>query len=364
MEEGGEDLEATCDKGGMGAMINNLLELQELVASGFTDWHQYGDVYAVYNDGAILFNYTQKAQIEGRWNWFERASRGLILDSKSGRVLARPFDKFFNWGERGMQSDANIVSVTEKLDGSLGILYRHNGENRIATRGSFDGEQATAGTQMLWNANHRLTEFPDEWTLLFEIIYPGNRIVVDYGDRSELVLLAARHHWRGDYTSFSTLSTRARYYGFGLPRAYQFNTVADIIVAAEQLDASAEGWVVEFSDGQRFKFKGDRYKEVHRLLCNTSFKRIVEAIASGTLDDAIKSIPDEFLGQVKDWRAEIELKAETIIQCTRRAFSDAPTGSRKEFALWVNEHHSDIAAYLFLMLDGRDIVPTIYKREF
>ena len=42
--------------------------------------------------------------------------------------MARPFDKFFNWGEGswrngGRTTTADISFVTEKYDGSLGILY-------------------------------------------------------------------------------------------------------------------------------------------------------------------------------------------------------------------------------------------------
>ena len=91
-------------------------------------WKMYGEVKATYNGDLVLFNYTAKAQYAGRWNFFERVSRGLILNWRTGEVVARPFDKFFNLGEpRGPLFQGGIISVTEKKDGSLGFFYSDNG---------------------------------------------------------------------------------------------------------------------------------------------------------------------------------------------------------------------------------------------
>ena len=81
--------------------------------------------------------------------------------------------------------------VFEKLDGSLGVVYREPTSRRwsVATRGSFDGEQARWATQRL-RSDDRLTPLPrEDRTYLLEVIYPANRVVVDYGDREDLVLL-------------------------------------------------------------------------------------------------------------------------------------------------------------------------------
>lgn len=130
-------------------MIENMEQLQTLVRAGETEWAQYGDVRAVYHEGLVLFNYTQQCQYAGRWNWFEQQSRGLILNATTGEIVARPFPKFFNLGECTPALGATIDYITEKWDGSLGILYRHNDEYKIATRGSFTGEQAQWATDFL-----------------------------------------------------------------------------------------------------------------------------------------------------------------------------------------------------------------------
>ena len=160
--------------------ITSISDLQRLALSGVTDWKQYGHVNVRENGDLLLFNYTQMAIFGGDWNPFEMMSRGLIINRRTGEIVARPFDKFWNWLEGGRTASGHIVTVTEKLDGSLGILYRDNGEYKIATRGSFDGEQAVWATNFL--KDYYNLAVPDELTLLFEIVYPENRVVVDYGD--------------------------------------------------------------------------------------------------------------------------------------------------------------------------------------
>src|SRR5579885_3015802 len=103
--------------------IGSLEQIQELVRQGFTDWKRFGDVNVRADGDLLIFNYSQLAQYAARWNFFEQISRGLIIHARTGEVVARAFDKFFNWLEGGRSSQGHIVSVTEKVDGSLGILY-------------------------------------------------------------------------------------------------------------------------------------------------------------------------------------------------------------------------------------------------
>ena len=286
------------------------------------------------------------------------------MNAQTGEVVARPFDKFFNWGEGGRKSRSHIVDITEKLDGSLGILYRENGAYRIATRGNFESEQALWATDFL-NRNYNLSDLDSALTLLFEIIYPENRIVVDYGDREDLVLIGVRNRHTGDdWFFYPAMYELAHRFGFSLPQVYHFNSVTDILAATDTLDANSEGWVVRFADGQRFKIKGDRYIELHRLVTQATFNRVLKAVASGQLEMMIAGVPDEFLTDIKIWQAEIAAKVEEVKARVKSAFEQAPKEDRKTFALWVREHYPDDAPYLFAMLDGRDISDLIYKSEF
>lgn len=341
--------------------MNSIKELQKLILQGETDWEQYGDVRATYKNDLVLFNYTHDAQYNCRWNWFERVSRGLILSTKSGEVVARPFDKFYNWLEGGRKVSGHIVTITTKIDGSLGILYRDNGF-KIATRGSFDGEQATWATKHLqWYEPN----IPEDLTLLFEIIYPENRIVIDYGNMEELILLAARNRFTGEYLPFyPNLYELADSLGFLTPEIFDFNNVDDIIEACASLSVESEGWVVEFSDGQRVKFKGDRYVELHRLVTNATFKRVLEAVRDNTYGWMVKDIPDELMDQIREWKQEIDRVVEHTVEKVESVYEEIKGASdRKAFAASANNHQS-IAPYLFCKLDGKDYVERIYKLEF
>ena len=153
----------------------------------------------------FIANYTEQVQFKRQWDDLTLMCRGLIFD-RDGEIVARPFKKFFNMGE-GFEPEKPAplppdepFEVTEKMDGSLGILYWAGGEPFIASRGSFTSEQAQRGTAILRrilppDAYYRLKR---RATYLFEIVYPENRIVVDYGGREDLVLLAVINNETGE----------------------------------------------------------------------------------------------------------------------------------------------------------------------
>ncbi|MDO8483882.1 MAG: RNA ligase [Candidatus Limnocylindrales bacterium] len=159
-----------------------------------------------------IFNYTAKCQYNRAWDDVTRQCRGLIVND-GNVVVARPWPKFYNYGEHVPTSwsgearpaeraegggdalphldlDA-LVEVTDKLDGSLGILYPSApGRWEIATRGSFESEQALRATK-IWRDHYGFIMIDPSWTWLFEIVYPENRIVVDYAGMDDLVFLGA-----------------------------------------------------------------------------------------------------------------------------------------------------------------------------
>ncbi|MBE9117751.1 T4 RnlA family RNA ligase [Lusitaniella coriacea LEGE 07157] len=343
--------------------IKTLIDITNLLKQDFNNWRDFGYISVGECGDLRIFNYTAKAQFEGRWNYLETVSRGLILHAKTGEVVARPFDKFFNWGERNRFTSAPIKSVTEKMDGSLGILYRLEGKYRIATRGSFDSEQAIWATQFLEH-NYDLSGLPSEITLLFEIIYPGNRIVVDYRGREDLVLLAMRNRVTGEYYPWQAVETIAENYGISLPAVYTFDTPEQLIRGTETLNTNSEGWVVEFLDGQRFKFKGEEYCKLHKLISGLSFKKTLEQIANGTFGEWKNGVPDEFLDEVNAWSNKIQGVVEEIEAQVEGVFQLAPKNTRKEFALWAMKNHKSISSYLFAKLDGRPLKPLVYKLAF
>lgn len=122
----------------------------------------------------FIYNYSPRVQYERLWNEITLKTRGLILDSEMN-IIARPFGKFFNLEEHS-ESDLPKLSfdVFDKMDGSLGILYWLNDVPYIATRGSFNSDQAIHGTEILYSKyKNTFNKLERDKTYLFEIIYPS-----------------------------------------------------------------------------------------------------------------------------------------------------------------------------------------------
>ena len=242
-------------------------------------------VTATTNAGATIYNYTRAAMYKGHWTPETSICRGLIVAS-DGKVLARPFPKFFNPGERSAPPIPDVesaVEVTDKLDGSLGIGYRHpDGQWRISTRGSMVSRIAIEATR-IWKEKYSGFKFGPGLTPLFEIIYPQNRIVVDYKETRELVLLAVL-----DIATGADFSLR----GFGWPgpvaATRPFGSLRDLTehMAGDRPSADLEeGYVIRFDLGPnrphlRYKLKWPHYVYMHRMVAGLTTQRVWVEVAA------------------------------------------------------------------------------------
>lgn len=349
-------------------LIDTVLEIRDALLAGETDWTKYGRIKAVENGELVLFSYTHEAQWVNEWNKYERVCRGLIVNKVTGEIAAQPFPKFFNYAQRiGIDNEdvalprygTHLVNVFEKIDGSLGVLYRQNGY-KVATRGSFDSDQAIWATNYL-NTYFYVDEIPDEWTLLFEIVYPENKklspLVVDYGNRRDLVLLAIFDRFTGEEMPFSIVDDFANYMRFSTPVVYQFGSPEEVLAAAGKLvGTEQEGYVLLYSDGQRFKVKGDDYVWLHKIISNISKKNAYEMWSKG---QEMPDIPDEFVEQIEAWHDEFDDIANNIRYEILEAYYHAPKSSKKEFALAVKDHRYSSA--LFAMFDNKDVNSLVIK---
>ena len=355
-------------------VIETVEDIGRLVRAGFTAWGELGDVRASRDGDLLMFSYTPRAQYTARWNAFERLSRGLILHTPSGQVVARPFDKFFNWGEGGRTSDAPITSVMEKVDGSLIIIFHHDGRWRAATRGAFHSDQAQWAQRRL-DALPALAEVPPHWTLLAEAVYPENRIVVDYGGRDQLPLLAMRDRRTGDYADLPHLRRTAAALGLPVPATFDhLDTLDGIHDALRGLSANEEGFVALFADGQRFKFKSSAYLELHKLVFGLSFRAAVEAVRDGQVAAIQAIVPEELRAEFDGWVAAVEGRlaeeraalAAAMAQATAAGLLDAAgrAPDRKAFAQWAAARHPERRVLLFAALDGKELTPILFRVAF
>lgn len=321
-----------------------------------------------------IANYTEEVQFRNKWNNITLTCRGLIFDSVTGEVIARPWEKFFNFGQRDNRIDSMApVEVTDKMDGSLGILYkRPDNKWAIATRGSFASEQALHATALLndgkygeWLYDAVADYWLEQMTFLFEIIYPENRIVCNYGDMDDLVLLGGVHKTEGYYVGPDTAGAYLAWPG---PRTEVFK--ADHFVDALSLPdrAGKEGYVIR-SGTNIVKLKQADYVELHRIVTNLSPKTIWERLARGeTIASICSQIPDEFHSYVETIGTDLSQKFAGIKSMAMVDFQnvqyklwdgkpEAP--SRRAYAEEIKK--CDNPALLFSLLDGKPIDEAIWK---
>jgi len=347
-------------------LIDDLLNIRDLDTMLTEGYVRFG-IHPIFPNVRI-FNYTEKAQFANEWNDITRQCRGLIVDWDTKEVLARPFDKFMNYGQD--QADVILagysVKVYDKLDGSLGILFRRpDGFWEIATRGSFQSDQASHATILLRQKySSFLLGLNSDLTYMFEIIYPQNRIVLDYGDKDSLVLLGARSIDEGSTYGPESLPD----WHWDRTTTFPYKTLSEALKAPPR--PNAEGYVVYFPElDHRVKIKQDDYIAMHKIVTGLTERRIWENMKEGkTLEDLVNIIPDEW----HDWLQETYTKIKknywaewsTILEefNTHTMWLDVANyqkWSRKDFALRVKD--SRYKGFMFLMLDNNNVTDKVWQ---
>jgi RNA ligase len=315
----------------------------------------------------LIHDYSRSCQYDRAWNDLTLICRGLITDLE-GRIVARPLPKFFNLAEH-LDHQANPpegfrlppinwhqnFTALRKYDGSLGILYFAPDGPRLATRGSFKSEQAIRGTEILREKGYAqiIDGMDDEakrtCTLVFEIIFKENRIVVDYGDMEDLVLLDVIDIATGRGRPWADVEAAASL--IGCPVAERIEANAEALQSMHETSRdNEEGYVVRFEDGTRVKTKFQEYVRLHRLVTQVTSRTIWECLMTGDgLADMLERVPDEFdvwvrktAGEISDLHAALEGEARRLAyQVPKEAEAIADPKQRSR---WIHEQFGQRAS--------------------
>lgn len=322
--------------------------MDENIRNGYVKVDKFGEYY--------LFNYTPKTVYNRYWNDTTLQCRGLIKD-KDGVIIARPFDKFFNLNEVESTRLENLpdssYTVFKKYDGSLGILWSDkHGNKRIATRGCFTSPQAEFATE-LWNRRYRGLYY-ENLTLLFEIIYPGDKHVVDYGKEERLVIIGGRVTDTGRYLSHNELKS------LGYDDIVESVPASlEEIIESSYHESGTEGYVVQFHTNPPLfiKIKTSEYLRISKSILGFSKKKVLENINSW--ETYIVNLPEEHRELAEEWKEEIDRFIGSSYQYAIHVYQlFLEQGyDKRDFAIETRDpshHFYHIRPFVFSLYDDKD----------
>lgn len=263
----------------------------------------------------IIWNYTQNTQYMGHWDDVTLLTRGLVTDTK-GIIVAHPMKKFFNYSELKAHNKipSGDFTIYEKLDGSYIQVFSYQDELIVSSKGSFTSIQVEMATEILDSKFADWCEvFDPEYNYIFELIHPENRIVLDYGDDVDLVLIGL--------IKIDGFEYPVEHYKdiFTLPKVFTNGENLHWDQYESIINNNEEGFVIKFTSGERMKIKGEEYKRLHQIVTQTSSKDIWKALRDrADLREFIERVPDEYLTWFYKTVGELHVAYDLIYQQFKR----------------------------------------------
>lgn len=328
----------------------------------------------------VMFKYSQFGS--DFTNPIVRCCRGSVYDLREDGTVKpylMPFFKFMNLGENGADPiDWNsTLYVRDKLDGSLlKLLKEDDGNDLWTTNGSFDihvevpelipaendenlqPPYTFAGLRdyALRGHEEEIKQLPANWTFMFELTSPYNRIIVPY-KKTKLFLLGCRDPQGLEHTP----EWAAENFGltFETPKIFSFKNVDEVIAYCKAVDSDdVEGVVVQDGNFNRIKIKTDHYRSLFYLKGEDHFSdsRIFDAIKQGSIDDALAAWPelipkaDEITAEWIDFRNRVTAicdRAKAFHEICRNECPDDPKEAKKRYASHVMEKYQNVSSFLF-----------------
>ena len=223
-----------------------------------------------------IYGYDNRKQSRKIWDNFNINMRGLIVDAE-GNVEAMSFKKFFTFRNYLSPklialSEGNTLrlpqedyTITEKVDGTMGLLYWINDTPYIATQRSFKATNAQRASQILHSKySHLFDKLDKSKSYIFEVLFPESRVLIDYGDREDLILIGVMDKTTGKEETHLYRNT-------GFPVAKDYTQEYGHIKNFDELKSlnipNLEGFVITYLEsGLKIKIKFPWFEEAHDIL--------------------------------------------------------------------------------------------------
>lgn len=300
-----------------------------------------------------------------------RECRGIKFEELSGAIICRPFQKFFNLGEKkecfphNLDLSHNHI-ILQKLDGSLIAPFLSNG---CLIWGSKMGETFLSQMiQQFVNDKPQYTEMVlklinSGFTPSFEYTSPLNRIVIGYKEET-LTLLAIRNMITGSYVPYDGMVKLASMYNIPVVQCLHKN-IDDIesFVTQHNSIVGEEGYVVRFNSGYMIKIKFSDYVLKHKVKDDLSLeKNVIPLILNETIDDFLPILNDDDKEKVESFRKSLLSSCLVLAQKVENMVGDAKElygNDKKLFALNVANRFPQISSLLFSVHKEEDPFQTV-----
>lgn len=277
-------------------------------------------------------------------------ARGLILKKEEEyKVASMRFKKFFNYGEDNavLLDFDEPVALYQKIDGSLlSVFYDEDTGWHISTSGNIDAFDAPLQFQtnelktyedLFKNAiNFKFEDLNTQFTYIFELISPYNRIVVPYKENT-VYLLTIRDNNTLEECDYSTLKELSDKLNCKIPNRMDCYDIQDAINITSQLnknDKHFEGFVLKDCHNNRIKLKSFDYMELFHIKGEGVFgnKKILQLILDEKDDDILANFPE-----YKDDFNNVRIRLNAYLEVIREDLNTGLTKciiDKKTFAEW------------------------------
>lgn len=299
-------------------------------------------------------------------NLIVQECRGIILKKDTYEIVCHPFHKFFNWGEsQASYIDWSFASALEKIDGSLIKIWYDIDDWNISTNGTINAFEANLENTLdnvnsfgklflytlakmniveeFWKAidNHK------EYSHLFELATPLNRIVVPYKDYG-IYYLSSKKNNTGEEDCFEEI-----YDIVPVPKQFPLYSLDECIKSAEKLPYDNEGYVVVDKYRNRIKIKSPAYVVIHHMKGEggVSKRRMLDLIRAGEDEEFLNYFPEYEEIYEEVWYKWSKL-VNRIVKDIQRYHNEYSNVDRKTLALWATKECL-IPAIIFSLKDGK-----------
>ncbi len=284
----------------------------------------------------VLWNYTDTAHrtlhlYANGWTRPIRQCRGIVFTTH-GELVALPFEKFFNYGQHPETKDLpdEPFEVTEKHDGHLGIIFQHDGELHLTTRGTFESRTAIIGRKMLKDMNRKAWRkfLPPGLTLMVEIIHPETEIYRKYRGQRFIAIGAYENASRRPLPH-ATLKDLAKKLEISCTEIARFQTISELGHHMTEPVENREGFVLHFPKSDiRAKFKFQSYLGL-MFADKLSFPYVLNRLIVGDWEEKKRMLDEDALGDANRIEATIR-RARSAEDLYALVPSESRTSSYKE----------------------------------